>query len=197
MVENYLCLRKYIRSFFMAKSRQQKEETLQALVDRFGRSKSVVFVNFDKLSVADITAFRRAARKQNIDYVVAKKTLLRLALKQAQLDQDVDVSRFERGVGTVFGFEDEVAPAQVVDGFAKEHEAMSILGGIMQENPAGQKFITVDAVQALAKLPTKDVLLGQVVRTIQAPISGFVNVLAANLRSVVQVLNAIKDKKPA
>lgn len=190
-------LRRYIRSFFMPKTRQQKEEVLTRLVSNFTNAKSSVFVNFDKLTVADINAFRREVRKAGMDYTVAKKTLLHLALKEAQLDQDADVSKFERGVATVFGLTDEVAPAQVVDTFAKEHEAMSILGGVMKENPAGQKFLNVDSVKALAKLPTKDVLLGQVVRTIQAPVSGFVNVLAGNLRNLVQVMNAIKDKKPA
>ncbi len=196
MVEAF-CVYGYIRSFFMPKTRQQKEETLKSLVNNFTNAKSAVFINFDKLNVADINAFRRSVRKAGMDYTVAKKTLLHKALKEVQLDQDVDVSKFERGVATVFGLTDEVAPAQVVDTFAKDHEAMSILGGVMKENPAGQKFLSVDSVKALAKLPTKDVLLAQVVRTIQAPVSGFVNVLAGNLRGLVQVMNAIKDKKPA
>ena len=181
----------------MPKTRQQKEEVLKTLVENFKGAKSAVFVNFDKLTVADINAFRRSVRKAGMEYSVAKKTLLKLALKEAQLDQDVDVSAFKLGVATVFGLTDEVAPAQTVDAFAKEHEAMTILGGVMKENPAGQKFLTVDSVKALAKLPSKEVLLTQVVRTIQAPVSGFVNVMAGNLRNLVQVLNAVKDKKPA
>lgn len=186
----------HIRSFFMPKTRQQKEETLKQLVEYFSQAKSVVFVNFDKLTVSDITAFRRKCREQGMPYTVAKKTLLRRALKETKLDE-VDLSGFERGIGTLFGIADEVAPAQTVDSFAQEHEAMAILGGIMKDAPAGQKFLSADSVKALAKLPTKEALLGQVVRTIQAPVSGFVNVLAGNLRSLVQVLNAVKDKKPA
>jgi large subunit ribosomal protein L10 len=180
----------------MPKTRQQKEETLKALVDNFSQAKSAVFINFDKLTVADINAFRVQLRKNGLRYAVAKKTLLRKALADSQLSE-VDLTKFERGVGTVFGIADEVAPAQTVDTFAKDHEAMTILGGIMKDNPAGQKFVSVEMVKALAKLPTKEVLLGQLVRTINAPVSGFVNVLAANLRSLVQVLNAVKDKKPA
>lgn len=169
---------------------------MKSLVENFSSAKSVVFVNFDKLTVGDITAFRRKCREQGMPYTVAKKTLLKRALKETQLEE-VDLSGFERGIGTVFGLMDEVAPAQVVDAFAQDHENLVILGGVMKDNPAGQKFLAADSVKALAKLPTKQQLLGTVVRTIQAPVSGFVNVLAGNLRGLVQVLNAVKDKKPA
>jgi large subunit ribosomal protein L10 len=180
----------------MPKSRQQKEETLKALVDGFSQAKSAVFVNFDKLTVADITDFRRRVRKEGLSYIVAKKTLLRKAVEQNKLSE-VDVNLFKQGVGTVFGMTDEVAPAQVVAGFAKDHEAMSILGGVMMTNAEGQKFVTADSVKALSLLPSKEVLLGQLVRTIQGPISGFANVLAGNLRGLVQVMDAIKKQKPA
>ncbi|MBI4121701.1 MAG: 50S ribosomal protein L10 [Parcubacteria group bacterium] len=180
----------------MPQSRQQKEEVLKTLVDSFGKAKSVVFVNFDKLTVADITDFRRRCIKQGLTYVVAKKTLLNLALKENQLTE-VDINALPGGVGTVFGLADEVAPAQTVAGFAKDHEAMSILGGMMSGNPVGQRLITVEAVQALSKLPSKEVLLGQMVRTINAPVTGFVNVLAGSLRALVQVLDAVKSQKPA
>lgn len=180
----------------MPKSRQQKEETLKALVDGFSQAKSAVFVNFDKLTVADITDFRRRCRKQGLTYIVAKKTLLAKAIEQNKLGE-VDVNQFKLGVGTVFGLTDEVAPAQVVAEFAKDHEAMSILGGVMMTNPDGQKYVNAEAVTALSKLPSKEILLGQLVRTIQGPISGFANVLAGNLRGLVQVMNAIKEQKPA
>lgn len=180
----------------MPKSRQQKEETLKVLVDGFSQAKSAVFVNFDKLTVADITDFRRRCRKQGLTYVVAKKTLLRKAIEQNKL-AEVDVNLYKQGVGTVFGLTDEVAPAQVVAEFAKDHEAMTILGGVMMTNPEGQKYVNAEAVTALSKLPSKEILLGQLVRTIQGPISGFANVLAGNLRGLVQALNAIKDQKPA
>lgn len=180
----------------MAKTRQQKEEAVKTLADKLSKSKSAVFVNFEGLNVSDTASFRQACRENGLDYMVAKKTLLRLALDKQKLSE-VDLSAFEKGVGTVFSFEDEVAPAQVVDKFAGDHEAMTILGGIMLENPEGERVIDVEMVKALAKLPGKDDLYGMVVRSINAPVSGFVNVLAGNLRSLVNVLNAIKEEKPA
>ena len=178
----------------MPKSRQQKEDILNDLIEKMTAAKAAVFVNFNGLNVTDTQAFRRLCREQGLDYVVAKKTLLRIALEKAKLSE-VDVKHFETGIGTVFGSKDEVAPAQVVDRFAKDHEAMTIIGGIMKDNPEGQRYLSVESVKSLASLPSKEQLLGKLVGTLNAPISGFVNVLAGNLRGLVQVLQAIKDQK--
>lgn len=180
----------------MAKTRQQKEDILNGLTEKFQGAKSAIFVNFDGLNVTDTQSFRAACRENNLDYVVAKKTLVSLALNKAEL-ADVNVKQFDKGFGTIFGAADSVTPAQVVAKFAKDHEAMTILGGIMTENPEGERFLDLNAVTALSKLPTKDVLLGQLVGTLQGPISGFANVLAGNLRGLVTALNAIKDQKEA
>ena len=177
----------------MAKTRLQKEETLKDLQDKFGSAKAVVFINFDGLSVNDAQEFRGACRENKLDYVVAKKTLLKLALEKNKLNE-VDIAQFERGVGTVFGQADAVAPAQTVAKFAKDHEAMTILGGIMTENPEGERFLSLEEVTALSKLPSKEQLLAQLVGAIKSPITGFINVLAGNTRSLVQVLNAISAK---
>lgn len=178
----------------MAKSRQQKEQTLKTLTENLTSGKSAVFVNFDGLTVSETQEFRTQCRENNLAYMVAKKTLLRKALEAANLSE-VDTGIFEKGVGTVIGLEDEVAPAQVVDKFAKDHQAMTILGGVMTENPEGQKFMDIAQVSALAKLPSKEVLLGRLVGSINAPVSGFVNVLAGNIRGLVNVLNGIKDQQ--
>lgn len=178
----------------MAKTRQQKEKTLQTLTDQLSSGKAAVFVNFDGLTVGQTQEFRQACRENGLTYMVAKKTLLRKALEGASLTE-VDTNIFEKGVGTVIGAEDEVAPAQVTDKFAKDNEAMTILGGVMMENPEGQKFMDITQVAALAKLPSKEVLLGRLVGSINAPVSGFVNVLAGNIRGLVNVLNGIKDQK--
>ena len=110
----------------------------------------------------------------------------------AEVGLEVDTKNFEGGVAAVFGFEDEVAPAQLIAAFAKKHDIVSIYGGMLEGN-----FIDSNKVKELAKLPSKQQLLGQLVGTINAPVSGFVNVLAGNLRGLVTVLNAIKDKNPA
>lgn len=173
----------------MAKTRVQKEKTLTDLASKVKKAKSMVFVNFDKLKVKEVEELRKKFREQDVDYMVAKKTLLKLAFKEAGIG-DIDPKTFDKSVGTAFGNVDEVAPARVTQEFAKLHGDLFAFGGILDG-----KFVGRDKIIELAMLPSKEQLLAKVIGTINAPVTGFVNVLAGNLRSLVYVLNAIKDSK--
>lgn len=172
----------------MPKTRKQKEETLASLTEKFRSMRSVVFANFEKLPVKDIEALRKELKKAGVVYTVAKKTLLRLAFKNAGIA--VDPKTIAGNFATVIGVTDEVAPAKILQGFAKDHENLKVLAGVLEG-----KLLDAKAVKALAALPGKNELLARLVGSINAPVSGFVNVLAGNLRGLVTVLGAIKDKK--
>lgn len=172
----------------MAKTKQQKEVTINELAEGIKSAKSLVFANFQGLKVKESEELRKLCRQQNIGYLVAKKTLLKKALTHAGIEADVE--SFEGGVSTVFGREDEVAPAQILADFAKKHEIVKLFGGVLEGS-----FIDSAKVEALAKLPSKQQLLGQLVGTLNAPVSGFVNVFAGNLRNLIGVLNNIKTAK--
>ncbi len=173
----------------MAKSKEQKKEILEGLKDKIGKSKSIVFTKFDGLQVKENEELRNKLKEENSEYYVAKKTLLDLALKDS--DTKVDVQSFDGKIATVFGYEDEVAPAKIIDEFKKDREdKIEFLGGILEG-----KFLSPEEVTALAKLPSKQELYAKIVGSLNAPVSGFVNVLAGNLRNLVYVLKAIEEKK--
>ncbi len=174
----------------MAKTKLQKEITLNDLSDRIARAKAMVFANFQGLKVKESEELRAICRGQGIGYMVSKKTLVTKALKAK--GYDIDATTFQGGVSVLFGDADEVVPAQTIANFAKTHEAVKLFGGVLEG-----AFIDAAKVSQLAKLPTKQQLLGQLVGTLQAPVSGLVNVLAGNLRGLVTALSAIKDNKPA
>jgi large subunit ribosomal protein L10 len=171
----------------MAKTRQQKEETLVDLTAAFMSSKSAVLVNYQGLKVKEAEELRRKAEKEGVNYIVAKKTLLTKALKAAGTEYDVNALNGMIGVATAA---DEVAAARLLSEFGKAHESMKILSAVVDG-----KIVNAAAVAALASLPSRQVLLAQVVGTINAPVSGFVNVLVGNLRGLVNVLNAVRDAK--
>lgn len=173
----------------MAKSKQQKELTLNELAEQLGKAKSVVFADFKGLTVKDATDFRNKARKENVGVVVAKKTLMRLAFKNAGYE-GVDPSELQGALVMVAGFDDEVAPAKLAAAFAKEHEALKIVAGVLE-----RKLVDASAIKALATLPSKPELIAKAIGSIRAPLSGLVNVLSGNLRGLVNVLNAVKDQK--
>ena len=172
----------------MAKTRQQKQETVTTLTDNLQSAKAVVFANFQGLKIKESDELRKICRDAQISFVVSKKTLVQHVLKSAGFE--VDAKQFDGGVATVCGQSDEVAPAQIVANFAKTHNVVKIFGGILEG-----KFIDSNKVNELSMLPSKQQLLGQLVGTLNAPISGFVNVLAGNLRNLVNVLNNIKEAK--
>lgn len=174
----------------MAKTKEQKQAQVDTLVSHIKESKSAVFANFQGLTVQETEALRAACRENGIIFNASKKTLVQRALSDAGIEGDA--LSFDGGVAVAFGMDDEVAPAQVVAKFAKEHDVVTLFGGILEGN-----FINGEKVEALSKLPSKQELYAKLVGTMNAPISGFANVLAGNLRGFVTVLGAIKDQKEA
>lgn len=172
----------------MAKTKQQKEQAVQDLIDCLQNSKSTVFANFQGLKVSESEDLRKKCREQNVGFIASKKTFLQRALEKTGLD--IDTKIFKGGVAVVCGREDEVAPSQIIAKFAKDHEVMTIFGGILEG-----KFIEESKIKELSKLPSKQELYAKLVGTINGPVSGFVNVLAGNLRGLVNVLNGIKEQK--
>jgi large subunit ribosomal protein L10 len=174
----------------MAKTRQQKEKEIEKLAEKLSKMKAMVFANYDGLKVKEVDELRKTLRDQGIDYLVSKKTLMKLALKKAGL-KEIKVDELVGGVGLAFGYEEEVLPAKLLNDFAKTHQALKLVGGILEN-----KFIDKAKVLELAKIPGKQELLTKTVWVIKSPISGFVNVLSGSLKSLLYALNSIKDKKP-
>lgn len=173
----------------MAKTRQQKEEIVAGLKERLTRTKSIVFGDYFGLSVGEVEVLRNKLRENGGEFVVTKKTLFNVALKDSDIE-GVNAKELPGGLGIAFGYEDEIAPAKVLAEFSKEFEALTMNGGVLEG-----KFIANEQVVALAKLPSRDELIAKVVGSIKSPINGFVGVMKGNLRNIVGVLNAIQEKK--
>lgn len=175
----------------MAKSREQKVKAVQELSDFLNKSKSAVFSTYQGLAMKDQDTLRNTLRDKGARMVVEKKSLMKRAIAESGMNVSDD-SIFTGPIAMTFSLEDEVAAAKVLKDFSKGHEQIQILGGILD-----RVFITADRMKALASLPSKQEMLARTVGTIHAPITGFVNVLAGNLRGLVNVMSAIKDSKPS
>lgn len=170
----------------MAISRQVKETQVSELAALLGNAKLTAFAQYQGLSVKDLQSLRREAREAGVTIKVVKNRLVRVALGQNEQLKNVDTSLLTGQLLYAMSAEDEVAPAQVLAKFAKTHDALQLIGAI---DATGTLMEQAD-VKALAALPTKEQLRGMLVGTIAAPLSGFVNVLAGNVRGVLNVLNA-------
>jgi large subunit ribosomal protein L10 len=173
----------------MAITKEKKEEILKGLEDKFGKAKAVYFADYRGLSVKEIGELRKKLKEEGAEYLVAKKTLMKLSVKNAKLPE-VPNELMEGPVGVAFGFEDVVIPVKVLNDFAKEAEALTILGGLVEG-----KYISKEEAIELAKLPSRDELLAKLVGSMKAPISGFHGVLSGILRDFVGVLKAYDEKK--
>ena len=173
----------------MAKTRVQKESEVRTAADGLRGATAVVFADMASLKVEHSTKFRRLAEKDQVKIKSLKRTLLRQALKEAGLDA-VPADQLIGSISVLLGAGDQVAPAKAAAAFRKEQESVKILGGVMDG-----VWMTADQIKALAMLPSKQELLAKLVGSINAPISGLVNVLAGNLRGLVNALNSIKDAK--
>jgi large subunit ribosomal protein L10 len=171
-------------------TKAQKIEILDKLKDRISRSKSIIFSGFDKLTVQDSESIRKELRSEGGEMIVAKKTLIDLALKQSGMDK-VNTRKLDSRVAVVFGFKDEVSPVKVLDRFKKEaEEKIAFLGGYVEGD-----YLSGKEVAMLASIPSRQELYANMVGSMNAPVSGFVNVLAGSMRSFVYALKAIEEKK--
>ncbi|SDZ37692.1 LSU ribosomal protein L10P [Proteiniborus ethanoligenes] len=169
---------------------EQKQQIVEEIREKINNSQAVVLVDYRGLNVAEVTELRKKYKEAGVDYKVYKNSLMRFAFKDAGLE---GFNEFLTGPNAIaFSFEDPVAPAKISDEFAKNHKNLEIKAGIVDG-----KIIDSDQIKALAELPSREVLVAQVLGGLNAPITGFVNVLQGNIRNLVYALNAIREKQEA
>lgn len=174
----------------MALSKQKKAEVVSQVSQLLEQSKMTVFAKYAGTSVKSMQQLRTDSRSNGTVVKVVKNRLFKQAIADNNKLKDLDVSGLHGQLLYAFNAEDEVAPAQNLAVFAKLEPQIEFVGGI---NGEGQ-LLSADDIKALASLPAKQQLRAQLVGTINAPISGFVNVLAGNVRGVLNVLNSRADQ---
>ena len=148
----------------------QKKELIDSIAKALKGSKSVVFANFHHLIVADDMAMRKALRKEGIGYMVVRKTLAKIALKEAGIEGTMP--EFVGELAIVYG-EDLTAPAREFFTFQKKYkDNVKIVGGIFEG-----KYMSVEEMTAVAMIPSQKTLYAQFVNLINSPIQRFAIVL--------------------
>ena len=169
---------------------EEKQQIAEDLRDRLSRSAIIVLTDYKGLDVAAMNDLRRKLRAEEIEYQVVKNTLL---IRAAE-DNDFALIKdhFKGPSAIALSYEDPVAPAKVLSEFAKENKNLEIKAGVMN----GQ-VLDANAIKELAKLPSREVLLGQLLSALNAIPTSLVRTIAEVPRSLVSVLAAIRDQKEA
>lgn len=173
----------------MSKERIKKEEIVKIISDSIKDIKSGVFIDYKGAGVADLEVLRGELRKENAGMKIAKKTLIKIGLKEVGVDVE-NMPQFEGQVALAYGNESEISAPKIISKFIKGKETLKILGGLMEG-----RFLNAEEVIALSKLPAKEQLIGQLVGTIAAPINNFVYAINDALGRLARVLNAMAKKK--
>lgn len=172
----------------MAVIRPEKAAKVAELKELFTNSKCAILVDFCGLTVAQDTVLRRKMREAGVNYSVVKNTLLRIAAEEAGIEGLEPV--LEHNTAIAVAPEDPVAVAKIICEFAKENKALKVKIGVLDG-----KVISAEEIKALAALPPKEVLIAKMLGSMNAPISGFVNVLQGTIRNVVYALEAVRKQK--
>lgn len=172
----------------MPKTREQKNKDLAELADKLKSAKAVVFSEYRGTTVKEMDKFRKTLSKEGVFSKVYKMTLVRKALETLKIDP----ASVDYKLPVIFSASsaDETLPARLIKNIGKEIKTIAMLSGILDG-----KLMDKAGMTALADLPGKKDLRAQLVATINAPMSGFVNVLAGNLRGLMNVLNAMAQKQ--
>ena len=167
-----------------------KKKITEDLHDRLTRFAIIVVTDYKGLDVAAINDLRRKLRAEEVEYQVVKNSLLTRAADDT--DAALIKEYFKGPSAVAISYEDPVAPAKVLTQFAKENDKLEIKVGVLNG-----KVLDIDAIRALAALPAREVLLAQLLATLNAVPTSVVRVLAEIPRSMLNVLTAIKEQKEA
>lgn len=169
---------------------EQKKQIVAELTEKLKSACAGVIVDYKGINVADDTKLRKELREAGVDYFVVKNTLLSRAAKEAGIEGLDPV--LEGTTALAVSMEDHVAAARILCKFAEKNKSIKTKAGFVEG-----KVIDVAEVENLAKLPSKEVLIAQVLGGLNAPITGFVTVLNGTMKGLVVALNAIAEKQSA
>jgi large subunit ribosomal protein L10 len=167
--------------------RAQKESLVTALRERVDRAPAMYLTDFTGLSVKAMTKLRRSLKSSGAEYVVVKNRLAQRVFADVAGLPDI-TSRLEGPTGLVFGFEDAVAAARILNDFAKEHEQRPVFKVGIMDN----KVLEPAQITRLANLPPREQLLSELAGLMQAPMAALAGVLEAKVQEMAGLLDALR-----
>lgn len=169
-------------------NRTEKQTAVKNFTEGLQKAKAFILAEYKGLTVSQMTDLRKKLHGSKSSITVIKNRLFKRALKELSIG---GLDEHLRGATAVTSSDvDPVASAKVLVQFAKENEKLKIKAGFMEN-----KIMSLKMIEALSNLPSREVLLAKLLRTMNGPATNFVNVLAAVPRQLVTALNAIKEKK--
>lgn len=167
---------------------EAKKVVVEEITEKIKAAKSVVLVDYNKLTVAEVSALRNKCREANCEYKVYKNTLVRKALNDLGYhDFDADLN----GPTAITFGADETSAARVMLAASKDYEEKIVIKSAFVDSA----YVDKAGVKALATMPSKEELIAKMLGSMQAPLSNFAGVLNNLVAGIVRVLGAIAEQK--
>jgi large subunit ribosomal protein L10 len=168
--------------------REEKEALVEGLHEKFSRAKALILTDFRGLDTSSMNALRNQLREASVEYRVVKNTLMSMASEGT--DVAVLKDYFSGPSAVALSYDDPVVPAKVLTKFGEDNAALKIRAGVLDG-----KVVDLAAIERLAKLPSREGLLAQLLSVLNGPARSLVTVLQGVPRSFVTVLHAMGEKK--
>jgi len=168
---------------------EEKQKIVEEIKQKVQNSNGVILADYRGLTVSQVTSLRKELREAGVEYKVLKNTMVRRAAAEIGL-QGLD--QFLEGPTAIAFSADPVTPAKILSEYSKNNKDLKIKAGVVEG-----KIIDPERVKDLANLPSREVLLSQVLAGLQAPLQGLVNVLQGPIRKLGYALEEVRKLKEA
>ena len=170
----------------MAISKAKKDTLVADLTALLSDAKLTAYARYQGMTVAELQELRKLARENNVKIKVVKNRLVRVAMNEIGVYKDTDTTGLAGQLVYAISSEDEVAPAKILAEFAKTHPALELAGGF---NDTG-KALDQAEITTLAKMPSKNELIAQVVAQLLSPATDTISALSGGLSGILSGLEA-------
>lgn len=172
----------------MALKRAEKEKQVEDIKEKFGRAQAAFIAEYKGVKAMGMNEIRNSLRAASVELKVVRNTLAIRAVKGTAAEPLAE--HLKGAAAIIFSYKDAVLAAKKLMGFASEQPNLKLKAGLL-----GDKLIGLKEIKSLSELPSRDVLLGRLMGTLNMPASRFVFVLGAVSRKFIYALNAVKEKK--
>ena len=161
---------------------------VKELTDKLSRARSIYFTDYLGLNVSDVTSLRKKFFESNVEYLVVKNTLLKIASDKNKISLGDEL--FSGSTAIAISYDEPVLAAKVIKGFLKDHDLPSIKGVLFEGT-----YLPASEFEKIANLPSKEESLTKIIVMLKSPVQNIVNLLNSPMVKLVNVLNGMKEAK--
>ena len=167
---------------------QKNIDNVKELSDKLSKAKSIYFTDYLGLNVSEVTDLRKKFFSSDVEYIVVKNTLLKIASNENKIKLDNEL--FSGSTAIAISYDEPVAAAKIIKGFLKDHDFPSIKGVLFEGS-----YLPASEFEKIANLPSKEESLTKIVVMLKSPVQNLTNLLSSPMLNLVNVLNGLKEKK--